>query len=612
MQVKSRKPDSAISVKGSKRASIAVRKMSTQSTYTITKAIGLAYGHSFQTLQRVHYSEDGIAHGIVQVYQWSTQSTAQYPQPHTIHPITLDALFQLMLVALSKGTEERLPTIMPTRISKLWIAGQGVSHPYIKAVQANAQATFSGRRKASGSMFVLDETTNELLVSLEMMEVTALTSKDNLTQSPESKGRLCYSLSWKPDVGLLRDRPLSEYCERTRTDRVSDAEFYEDLGFVLLKFMSDALDAVVGGNSLTPNSYLHKYIKWAKFQVERFHEGALPNLSNSSSKWILLSRDSGYRKELTEQLESTNQGRFFVSVGRHLPRILQGLLDPLSYMFQDDLVPAFYREINDKVICYEPLNQYLDMMCHKNPGIKVLELGAGTGATTAFILNALSSHKENGSRTLDCTLYDYTDISPAFFETAARDFQEHSSRMRFKILDIEADPCVQGFELETYDLIVSASVGLSDFWLTLSYIVLRLIALEIGASRYKEFRDNDVQCPCASQTVSLSSQNYLTGIKEILTNRRGGKIAIFEMTQDVLRAQFAFGLLPGWWLSKWRFHIPCLAIVRTPACCTLFEQSEARTCRQKMSVRTTEGVVEILTSSCRRGRLSTMGTWHLR
>ena len=30
----------------------------------------------------------------------------------------------------------------------------------------------------------------------------------------------------------------------------------------------------------------------------------------------------------------------------------------------------------------------------------------------------------------------------------------------------------------------------------------------------------------------------------------GGKLIIFEVTEDVLRARFAFGLLPGWWLSK--------------------------------------------------------------
>ncbi len=444
------------------------RAVDSEYMYEYMKSIGLDYGFSFRALQQLHYSEHGIAHGRVQVYQWSTQSTAQHPQPHIIHPTTLDALFQLMLVALSKGTEERLPTIMPTRISKLWIAGHGVSHPYIGAVKANAQATFSGRRKASGSMFALDETTNELLVSLEMTEVTTLTIRENFTKPPKSKGRLCYSLSWKPDIGLLSDRQLSEYCERTRPDRVSDAEFYEDLGFVLLKFMSDALDAIFAGNSLTPDSHLHKYVGWAKFQVERFHDGVLPNLSNRSSKWTLLSRDSRYRKKLTEQLESTNQGKFFVSLGRQLPQILQGLLDPLPYMFQDDSVPNFYREINNKVICYEPFNQYLDLMCHKHPGIKVLEIGAGTGATTAFILSALSSHRENGLRALDCNLYDYTDISPAFFETAAGDYQEHSSRMRFKVLDIEADPAIQGFDLGTYDLIVAASVGLPHYLLTLA------------------------------------------------------------------------------------------------------------------------------------------------
>ena len=30
----------------------------------------------------------------------------------------------------------------------------------------------------------------------------------------------------------------------------------------------------------------------------------------------------------------------------------------------------------------------------------------------------------------------------------------------------------------------------------------------------------------------------------------GGKVVILEITEDVIRAKFAFGLLPGWWLSK--------------------------------------------------------------
>ena len=39
---------------------------------------------------------------------------------------------------------------------------------------------------------------------------------------------------------------------------------------------------------------------------------------------------------------------------------------------------------------------------------------------------------------------------------------------------------------------------------------------------------------------------------------------IFEVTQDVIRAGFAFGLLPGWWLSMCVIHpaIQCLNMLK--------------------------------------------------
>ena len=86
-------------------------------------------------------------------------------------------------------------------------------------------------------------------------------------------------------------------------------------------------------------------------------------------------------------------------------------------MFQDDSAPVFYREVNNnnKVICSEPLYKYLDARTHKNARLKVLEIGAGTGASTNFILDALKANDKEAATVLNCSRYDYTDISPAFF-----------------------------------------------------------------------------------------------------------------------------------------------------------------------------------------------------
>ena len=427
--------------------------------YKYMQDIGLDYGPGFQGLQQLSSSNDGAASGKVSD-QWCTQDTAHRVQPHIIHPTTLDSIFQLVVVALSKGADDEIPTMMPTRVGKFWIKGPRVSDLCTGILNAHARAVFSGKRKACAGVFAMDETTNNLVVTIEDAELTAVSTREAFTQPQEHQKRLCYKFAWRPDLDLLSHQQIQEYCESTRPHRAaSDVEFYENLGFILMNFMSDALSSLKEEVISSTEPHLRKYIEWSRLQLDRFHAGSLQGLPSSDPRWNRLVEDAEFRENLICQVESTKQGQFFVKVGRNLVAMLKGQLDPLSFLFQGDLVLEFYRGINANVICYEPLNRYLDAMSHKNPALKVLEIGAGTGATTDFILEALSNHKEGNARTLSCTKYDYTDISPAFFEPAATRYVYNQEKLRFKILDIEADPAKQGFELGTYDLVFAASVS---------------------------------------------------------------------------------------------------------------------------------------------------------
>ena len=79
--------------------------------------------------------------------------------------------------------------------------------------------------------------------------------------------------------------------------------------------------------------------------------------------------------------------------------------------------------------------------------------------------------------------------------------------MDYKRFDIEVDPLEQGFEPESYDLIVA------------SY--------------------------CVHATRSL--QDTLTNIRKVL--KPGGTLMLIEATRDVMDVQLVFGTLPGWWLG---------------------------------------------------------------
>ena len=54
--------------------------------------------------------------------------------------------------------------------------------------------------------------------------------------------------------------------------------------------------------------------------------------------------------------------------------------------------------------------------------------------------------------------YTYTDISPAFFESAPAKFASINKRLKYRKLDIEKDPAFEGFQLGSYDLFICGSV----------------------------------------------------------------------------------------------------------------------------------------------------------
>ena len=162
--------------------------------------------------------------------------------------------------------------------------------------------------------------------------------------------------------------------------------------------------------------------------------------------------------------------------GGALADVLAGKQDPLQLLFpggslaearQLYIESPFARTYNTALAetLNDALEDALDDAVAKRPAgrrLRILEIGAGTGGTTSYVLPRLDPEQVE---------YTFTDISPLFLERAAGQFDFYPS-LQCRLLDIERDPVAQGFAPAHYDIVIAANVlhATADLRQTLAHV----------------------------------------------------------------------------------------------------------------------------------------------
>jgi len=125
-----------------------------------------------------------------------------------------------------------------------------------------------------------------------------------------------------------------------------------------------------------------------------------------------------------------------------------GSMDVFAEVFRGDVVSDYFNRLVAEAVRGAAVRLRAGSGAAK---VRIVEVGAGTGGTTAAILEALQPLS-------DAVEFCFTDISPSFTRYAKKRFAGRYPWLDYRTLNIEKDLPGQGFDLHRFDVVVAANV----------------------------------------------------------------------------------------------------------------------------------------------------------
>jgi acyl transferase domain-containing protein/phospholipid N-methyltransferase len=475
-------------------------------------------GASYQWIDSIRLGE---TEAVCQIH---CPKTLTHVEQYQLHPGLIDSSFGLLLACTPEqdinqtyvpfGIEQVHFYQSPNSTVSLW------GHCQLRSVSSNENSLIADIR-------LFDET-GQTIIEFTGFEARKVNREKLLAAIDEEVWQdWLYEIDWQPhkQLGLppnYRPTPteISTSVRAFITDSIPQVKFYEKFQPAL-----ESLSATYLLNALSQLGWTWKlsqcfktvtiakqlgvvsqHQKLFKRLLEILAEEQIIQLRDDDD-WEVIKVPSNEKatdsaKMLSAQYPAAQfEINLLTRCGVKLAEILTGKCDPLQLLFPDNdltLLTQLYQASPRQQFMNIILQQVISSVLADLPqgrGIRILEIGAGTGGTTAYLLPHLP---------IDQTDYTFTDISPLFTTKAQEKFNDYSF-VQYRLLNIEQQPAQQGFGEHEYDIIIAANVL------------------------------------HATQDLGKTLQN----VQSLLTP--GGFLILLEGTPCQRWLDLSFGLIEGWW-----------------------------------------------------------------
>jgi NADPH:quinone reductase-like Zn-dependent oxidoreductase/malonyl CoA-acyl carrier protein transacylase/SAM-dependent methyltransferase len=486
---------------------------------------GLQYGPVFQGIEQL-WSGANEALGQIHVHELLEADIEKYQ----LHPAILDACFQVLMGAVSMNesdTGRKNPVFLPVQIERIRVYGQ-----LDLQVWSYARLTEQSETGLKGDIQITAEDGNVLAeirgLSCKPVEGTHKGDTENIDQylyqyrwklQPRLESGTCfYPADYLPSPLEISTylKPAAEQLSK----QLSRNEYYEKIVphsselcalYVLNAFkqlgwtweLNQRISVEMLKKRLGVTDQNHRLIRRTLQMLEedgilspagdQWEVVRLPEIIDPNEMWgSFIQKYPAYLAELF----------LLQRFGTNLTKILNGRIDPLTLIFSEGST-----SITEHLYQDSPSNRVYNCLLQKTfthilkylpqgRTVRILEIGAGTGGATAYVLPTLPENS---------TEYVFTDISQQFMSAAEQKFKNFPF-VQYRVLDIESEPIEQGYQEHSFDLILASNVlhATSDLRVTLENVI-KLLAPQ-------------------------------------------GMMVLIEVTQQPRTADLIFGSLKGWWL----------------------------------------------------------------
>ncbi|KAJ8132485.1 hypothetical protein O1611_g1135 [Lasiodiplodia mahajangana] len=420
--------------------------------YEKFQEMGLGYGTTFQCLSKLQAHRDSF-HAVADVALDTTDGTLEGGESeYALHPASLDSCLQLALIAFHAGQVENAKTaFVPILMSSI-------------SVWVPQSPERSGRAVASGNLLGLRSGYAQVQLRtlpgdplLEIQELKCV-MYDGSPRS-EDAYRFVREPYWRNVSRIDIDTLASDIAQTLSPPKALPNSRMDKVDCLCEQVLVDLQRGAVGNGDEKHANDHNAFYRWICTRNNSSRIGDTKFvLSLTAVELTAVNACGNLQKAIATgfaELSDIPEVRFIKKIYDNIDKIMSGETNSIKTVLESNLLEEFFASGVTVSGAHAQLRYLVDIQAHKNPQMRILEIGGKTGSATAAVLDTLGS-KTTFKRFQE---YVFTDPAQLFVIEAQTKFNGHSG-VSFHTLEIEQDLEAQGFQLGSFDLVIlSGGVG---------------------------------------------------------------------------------------------------------------------------------------------------------